>query len=95
MNAQHPLRCFFERRTEADQPLIMAGEYRDSGILESFHPVEPVEFTGHVRRAVGNVRICGWQLAETALPEFRTVYVYNSPDRVTQCVDCRVRHSFR
>jgi len=67
MNAQYPLRRFFERRTEADQSLIMAGEYGDSGILEALHPVESIEFAGHVRRAVGNVWIGGWQLAETAL----------------------------
>jgi len=73
----------------------MAGEYGDSGILEAFQSVKPIEFVGHVRRAVGNVRIGGWQLAETAPPEFCTVHVYDRADRVTQCINRRVRHSFR
>ena len=95
MNAQHPLCCLLKRCADTDQTFLVAGEYGDSGFLEAFHPVESIEFAGHVRRAVGNVRICGWQLAETALPEFCTVYVNDCADRATQCVDCCVRHRFR
>jgi len=73
----------------------MAGEYCDSGIPEALQTVKPIEFAGHVRRAVGNVRISGRQLAETVLPEFCIVDVYDCADRVTQCVNCCVRHRFR
>ena len=93
MDVQYPLSRFLERSADTDQPFLMAGEHGDSGIPEAFQSVESIEFAGHVRRSVGNVRIRGRQLAETALPECCTVYVHDRVDRVTQCVDCCVRHS--